>query len=514
MSKRLIFGIAAMVALLVVTASATGSSAHRAAAAGPAGSVTLAVGTDPGNLDPQLTIVSAARYVDTYAYDTLVNLTGPGQIASGLAQSWKVVSPTKVTFTLHKGIKCTDGTKMTATVVKKNLDFVGDPKNKSPLLGLFMPVGATTTANNAKRTVTVTTATPNPFMIQGLGLVQMVCAKGLANRSILAHGTDGTGPYALTSGIPGDHYTFVVRKGYKWGPNGVTTAMKGLPAKVTLKVVTNETTSANLLLTGGLNLATIAGPDRSRLDKSKLFKIVSPAQPNELFFNENPGHPAANPAVRKAIVQALNLGQIGNVATSGRGLKMTQLSLQNFTPCSGNSVTGNVPRYNPSAARSVLGSAGNLKLLYATDAGPSYPPSAELLQAQLQSAGGHVTLEPKSTAALQGTIFGSGDWDVLIIGIGVANPSQFTGLVSGPTPSQKGANFANISNATYGKDVASAMKQVGTKGCKTWLAAESALFKGADIAPLAVSTSATYGKHLSFRLGVQGPVPTSLRLTK
>ena len=512
MSKRMILGIAATVALLVVTASATGSAARQAA--GPSGSVTVAVPTDPGNLDPQLTLIGAARYVDTYAYDTLVSLTGPGQVASNLAQSWKVVSPTKVSFVLHRGIKCTDGTKLTATVVKKNLDFVGDPKNKSPLLGLFMPVGATVTANNQKRSVVVTTPTPNPFMIQGLALVQMVCAKGLANRSILVHGTDGTGPYAMTTGVAGDHYSFVVRKGYKWGPNGATTATNGLPAKINIKVITNETTSANLLLTGGLNLASIGGPDRSRLNKSKLFKIVSPAQPNEIMFNENPGHPGANPAVRKALVQALNLGQVGTVATSGQGLKMTQLSLQNFTPCAGNSVTGSVPAYNPGAARPVLSGAGNLKLLYATDAGPSYPPAAELMQQQLASAGAHVTLDPQSTAALQGKIFGSGDWDVLIIGIGVANPAQISGLLSGPTPAQKGANFAHITNAAYEAAIAQATKKVGAAGCKNWLDGERALFKAADIAPLAVTTSATYGRKLTFKLGVQGPLPTSLRLTK
>ena len=512
MRKRLILGIAAAAALLLVTPSAVGSSARLAA--GPSGTATLGIATDPGNLDPQLTIVGAARYVDTFAYDTLVNLSGPGKIASNLAQSWKVVSPTKVSFVLHRGIKCTDGTKMTATVVKKNLDFVGDPKNKSPLLGLFMPVGATVTANNKTRKVVVTTQTPNPFMIQGLALVQMVCAKGLANRSILVHGTDGTGAYAMTTGVAGDHYSFVARKGYKWGPNGATTATKGLPAKINIKVVTNESTEANLLLTGGLDLATVGGPDRTRLNKAKLFKIVSPAQPNEIMFNESAGHPGSNPAVRKAIVQALNLSQVGTVATSGQGLKMTQLSLQNFTPCAGNSVTGSVPAYNPGAARSVLSSAGNLKLLYATDAGPSYPPTAELVQQQLSSAGGRVTLDPQSTAALQGKIFGSGDWDVLIIGIGVANPAQISGLLSGPAPAQKGANFAHISNAAYEAAIAKASKQVGAAGCKTWLDGERALFKAADIAPLAVTTSATYGRKLKFKLGVQGPVPTSLRLTK
>ena len=370
MRKHLILVVAAAAVLLSVTTAAVGSSSRQGA--GPSGSVTAIVPTDPGSLDPQLTIVGAARYVDTYAYDTLVNVTGPGKIVSGLAQSWKVVSPKRVQFTLFKGITCSDGTQMTATVVKQNLDFVGDPKNKSPLLGLFMPIGATVTANNGARTVTVTTNTPQPFMIQGLALVQLVCSKGLADRTILAHGTNGTGPYKLTGAVPGDHYSFSVRKGYTWGPGGATTAVSGLPAKVTVKVVSNETTAANLLLTGGANLASIGGPDRTRLNKAHLFSTVTAAQPNELFFNENPGHPGANPAVRKALVQALDLGQLGTVATSGRGLKMTQLSLQNFTPCAGNSVAGGVPAHNLSAARSAL-SGTSVKLLYATDAGPFSP---------------------------------------------------------------------------------------------------------------------------------------------
>ncbi len=281
---------------------------------------------------------------------------------------------------------------------------------------------------------------------------------------------------------------------------------------MTIKVVTNETTAANLLLTGGANVASIGGPDRTRLNKANLFSTVTAAQPNELFFNENPGHPGADPAVRKALVQALNLGQLGTVATSGRGLKMTQLSLQNFTPCAGNSVAGSVPAYNPSAARSAL-SGKSLKLLYATDAGPSYPPTAELAQQQLSSAGAKVSLLPQSTAALQGTIFGSGDWDVLIIGIGVANPSQISALISGPTPPH-GINFAGINNRDYKLAVSRATRRVGAAGCKYWLDGERAMFKAADIAPLQVTTSATYGKNLTFTIGLQGPLPTSLRLTK
>ena len=69
---------------------------------------------------------------------------------------------------------------------------------------------------------------------------------------------------------------------------------------------------------------------------------------------------------------------------------------------------------------------------------------------------------PQSTAALQGTIFGSGDWDVLIIGIGVANPSQISALLSGPTP-PNGTNFAGINNRDY-KLAVSARDQAGRRG--------------------------------------------------
>jgi peptide/nickel transport system substrate-binding protein len=192
---------------------------------------------------------------------------------------------------------------------------------------------------------------------------------------------------------------------------------------------------------------------------------------------------------------------------------MTQLSLQQFTPCAGDSVTGNVPKSNPSAAKSVLSGTPSMKLLYATDSGSSYPLAAELAQQQLATVGAKVSLDGQSVAALQGTIFGSGDWDIMIIGIGVTTPAQFTGFVSGPTP-PRGINFSGIVNSTYKQAIARATRRIGESGCTYWLRGEAALFEAADIAPLAVTTTTAYGRKLTFHLGAYGPLPTSLRLTK
>jgi peptide/nickel transport system substrate-binding protein len=505
---------ASAVALLVVgLAAATGPAASKAAAhAATKRTVTIAIGGDPGKLDPEQTAGAEAQQVAEFSYDTLVHQLPGGKIVSGLATKWKVLSQTKARFTLRSGVTCSDGTKMTPSVVKKNLDYVADQANGSPLI-IYVPVGTKTVANNKKRTVTVTFPSANPFPIQGVGAVHMVCSKGLANRSSLVNGADGSGPYKLVSANPGSKYTFALRKAYKWGPKGSTS--KGMPAKVVLDVVTNETTAANELLTGEVNIATVTGPDRSRLEKAKLFKRIVAAQPGELWFNEKKGHPTASVTVRKGIIQALQVGQLGKVFTSGDGAPMKQLTLPSFTPCFGNSVKGSVPKHSLAKAQKALSGQPSLKLLYQTDGGPGSPAAMALAQQELSAAGdNNVTLDGVTGSNLLGVIFGGGDWDVALVPLGVSAPGQLVPFLSGATPAGGGDNFANIHNIAYLNQTAAAVKAAGAKSCTHWLAAEKAIFGHGDLLPTWWSSLPTFAKGVKFTLGDQGVAPTSLRVTK
>src|SRR5215471_17393178 len=165
------FLAASAVALLVVgLAAATGPASSRAAAhAAAKGTVTIAITGDPGKLDPGLTSGAEALQVAEFSYDTLVHQLPGGKIVSGLATKWKVLSQTKVRFTLRSGVTCSDGTKLTASTVKKNFDYIANSVNSSPLMNLYVPQNSTTVANNKKRTVTVTFPSANPFPVQGLG---------------------------------------------------------------------------------------------------------------------------------------------------------------------------------------------------------------------------------------------------------------------------------------------------------------------------------------------------------
>ena len=162
------------------------------------GTFTMALAGDPGKLDPQSSASTQLFAVNQLAYDTLFAIDGEsGEIEPQLAKEWNV-DGTTVTATLNDGITCADGSALTATTVADNLAYVGDPKNKSPYLGTFVPVGATAKADDAAGTVTITLAAPAPFVLNGLASLPIVCDAGIKDRASLSDSTNGSGPYELT----------------------------------------------------------------------------------------------------------------------------------------------------------------------------------------------------------------------------------------------------------------------------------------------------------------------------
>ncbi|MDX6279351.1 MAG: peptide/nickel transport system substrate-binding protein, partial [Kribbellaceae bacterium] len=102
--------------------------------------LTMALGSDPGNLDPQFTSLSITKQVDEFLYDSLVNLDQTGKQVAGLAEKWEGTTTT-AKYTLRKGVTCLDGSPLTATTVADNLNFVGNPASKSTRIGVFVPAG-------------------------------------------------------------------------------------------------------------------------------------------------------------------------------------------------------------------------------------------------------------------------------------------------------------------------------------------------------------------------------------
>ena len=70
--------------------------------------------------------------------------------------------------------------------------------------------------------------------------------------------------FEVTEVAANDHYTFERRDGYNWGPDDTTSDTPGVPKTVIAAMAPNVSTAANQLLSGELNAAPIAGPDKDR----------------------------------------------------------------------------------------------------------------------------------------------------------------------------------------------------------------------------------------------------------
>lgn len=528
-------GISALVCVVIsvalsFTVSSTSGAARLVRSSKPdtGGTLIFLTPTNPGTLDPIVQNLTPTQNIDRLAYDTVVNENVRGRIISGLADKW-LQSGNTYTFTIRRGITCSTGAALTASTVANNISYEVNPASHSDHVTIEIPKGATAVADAATSTVKITLPGPWPFFLQDLAQMKIVCTKGLSDPSILAQGTDGSGPFVLSKSVPGSQYTFTVRKGYHWGPAGASTDVTGMPGKITVKVVTTVTTAATELLTGEANIAAVSGPEESKLKSAGLYRVNSPYPFGELWFNQAPGRPTATESVRRALVMGLDRSLVGKVLTEGQGEPGTGMVTEVPKACSGNTAKGAFPAYDPSKAKKVLTKAGwkvskggvrakagkqlSLTVFYLTTAGGDPTDAFALASEEWRKLGVKVNLKPDTGGAIVGVMSSNGAWDVVNIGNSVGTPNTTVGFVSGP-PAPKGKNWFHVDNPTYNALVAAARTKPGTSGCSDWKKATVALFHAFDVVPFENMLSPTWGRDAKFSLLDTAIVPTSLRLYK
>ncbi|MFI6289907.1 ABC transporter substrate-binding protein [Streptomyces sp. NPDC051018] len=494
------------------------------------GTFTFTLPSDPGAIDPYRNI-SSINEMGSLVYDPLVNVTPEGRIVSGLAQSW-AADARGATFTLREGVTCSDGTPLTARQVAAALTFLKDPKNQSPLYGLLVPATPfTVTGDDTARTVKVTMQEPFALLLQTIGRTPIVCDKGMKDPGSLATSSAGTGPYILSEVVRGDHYTFTRRAGYTWGPAGAGNDAPGTPAKVVARIVPNETTAANLLLSGEVNMAAVGGADRKRLEARKLKHFTVSSTLGELWFNQRDGRPGADPKVRKALTAALDLDELARVSTGGQGKRAEALVANDAQPCAANNVDGRVPPHDAGQAAALLDEAGwtagskgvrskggkqlKVSLHYSANEGKGNVAAAEVVSQRWKDLGVSVRLVGDDRNSLTRAMFETGDFDVYWAGFKLNLPHLAVPFASGAVP-PAGQNFTGIRNPSYDRLVAQAARTPGAAGCKLWNDAERSLIAAADVVPVSEADIPYFLNKAE--AGTEGwlqiPIPTSLRVLR
>lgn len=493
---------AALAAALAFSAlAACSSSGGTGAGEGYADNGTLTYGLPLplDSVDPFNGSIIQQNYL---TYDSLINQTADGEVVSGLAESWELDEIGGGTFTLKDGVTCSDGTPMTPSVVVDNIDFNLDPENGSYQTTINLPTDPfEASADDDAGTLTITFEKPYAYLLETLGRLPIVCPGGLEDRESLAMTSNGTGPYVLEDLAPGDRATYKLRDDYAWGPDGATTDIEGLPETVVLRYVADESTLANLLLSGEVNVGKVTGVDRSRLEGQGLEseKANFSLDPGAwLTFNHLESRATADPAVREALSLALDLDDVVTVSTDGEGERATTMLTQEPAACPDFDITTVMPSQDVERAEQLLDEAGwtmgsdglrekngetlKVTLIWNQSAGNfNDKPTSELLAQAWQEIGVEATVEAADQAGWVDRLFTTFDWDVALAGFSFSLP----GGTINSWGSEGAFNWAAISNAEFDREVQLAVETPGDEGCEHWYNAEKALLSDFNLFPMA-----------------------------
>jgi peptide/nickel transport system substrate-binding protein len=268
------------------------------------------------------------------------------------------------------------------------------------------------------------------------------------------------------------------------------------------KYLIADTTAANLLLTGDINLATINGPDVDRLLAQTSVKHTSiPIYfTQNLIFKQVPGALTNDKVLRQALSLAVDQKGWNQAALAGRGTLVTSFFLPN-AECFDQKTKTLYPSFNLDKAKQVLTAAGykgvgtnlttpdgkpvKFRLLTST----TMASGGEYLQAQFVKLGAEVDLT--NAGAQYGPTILAGNYDVAMTTTnnGSRETAVHMGFYIGPTGAAGGQNlFGPPNDPTYNRAARLAIGTVGKESCKWWAKVQERVLEEVEFTPLVAPT--------------------------
>lgn len=510
--------------VLIATAACGGGDGGSSLQAGS--TPVVQIPTDPGILDPQTSPGSWGRPMMRMAYDTLVadSPDGGDGVVPQLAESWEV-TPTKATFKIREGVTCTNGDAMDAEVVAANFERLKDPAAKVPFTASFL--GSTdyeVSVDEQENAVTLSLPAPfSPLLSNFAMYPPMICSEGLDNPAKLKAESFGTGPFVLAGSRPGQSYTFERRDDYIWGPAGATS--EELPAKVEIRVVDNETTAANLMLGGDLNVGIFTTRGAyERLADDQFTTEVVPASATYMHFNflkeDSPVHELG---VRKALAESVDRAALSKVATGSEEQTHNSVALPQ-APCHDDVTDDGLVQYEPNQVASDLESAGwtkegdgwtkngrklSINLLVTGPAGAGNKPVADYVLDAWNEQGIEVKVENVDQATGVDRR-ADGRYDVWLgAWASVFDPAIISPFLTSP----KSPNYSYLANERYNALAKRAYDMEPAQTCEVWAQAQAAINEEVSMVPEYYdATHYVATKDLDFAPYRSFISPTSLRV--
>jgi len=307
--------------------------------------VTIALGSEPTTLDPQLREDGGERAVNDNIYETLMSRTPQGKLIPGLAAATpKLVSPDKWEVKIRPGIKFHDGSPLNADAVVFSIMRIINPKFNSEQISFFNTIKKAEKAGDL--TAHIYTDGPDPILPSRLYWMKIV-PPSQADSAKFAQKPIGTGPYKFVSWDRGTRITLEVNDQY-WGEKPEIT-------KVNYRFVEEPGTRLAGLMAGEYDVITNLLPEFTQ-QVPQAINIQGLEHP--IIILNADGGPTKDVRVRQALNYAVDKNALAEGLFEGYA-KVAQGQLLSPSFFGFNKEITAYP-YDPEKARALLKEAGAL----------------------------------------------------------------------------------------------------------------------------------------------------------
>ncbi|MEV5840618.1 ABC transporter substrate-binding protein [Streptomyces sp. NPDC051985] len=426
--------------LLTACGSGDGGTGSGSSRPKSGGTLTFAVGSDAGCVDPQQVGSNDTIYSVRQLVDSLTDQDPrTGKIVPWLAKSWDInADATEFTFRLRSGVTFSDGSALTAQVVKDNFDAVPKLGALGTLAeGYLSGVKATTVIDPL--TVKVTFKQPNAQFLQAtsthsLGIESSASVRKSPQQRC-SDGVVGSGPFVLKQYVQNQSVTLDRRSGYAWGSSLWSKKGAAYLDKLVFKVVPEAGVRAGSLQSGQVDVISSVGKANEAALKGGQVTLQRRANPGVVFgLGLNNARPLLKDAkVRQAVQAAVDRKQIADTVFP-TGTQPATSVLAHTTPDYTNLAAD--LSTDPAKAKSLLDQAGwkaggdgirakdgkklSLTITWFPNAATNQP-ALELVQQQLKAVGIDVVLKQLPVTQFATTVQ-SGDFDVVWGNVTRADP--------------------------------------------------------------------------------------------
>lgn len=323
-----VLGTGVLLAGSVVTAcapaatspAASSSGAGEAAAAGPVGTITLALALDVQSLDPIKTYALNNGRWQKNVFGYLIKRDEEMKMVDGgdLAESWEQEDDMHIVFHLRKGVKFHNGEDFNADAVVYSFARLLDEKNESPQRFNYTSIDHFEKVDDY--TVRMVMAQLDPVIITklagyGSAIVPPKFVEEKGADYVSQTEIPGTGPYRIVSYEKDSQLTLEAFDGY-WGDKAkIKTAV--------YRIIPDDATRQAEFISGGVDVLTLTPAQAQAADGQSGIKVIPVGVPTVSGLRLDASKaPTDNVKVRAAIAHAIDTQTIIDTLLNGIGKPM------------------------------------------------------------------------------------------------------------------------------------------------------------------------------------------------